>query len=71
MTTTPSILQQAAEVRTVALGLRDQAALPAYQKRHRDTGGLERRASVINTLLAAADTLDQLARSGAQPHEER
>jgi len=58
---TVSVRTQAAEVRTVALGLRDQAALPAYQKRHRETGGLERRAAVCEALFAAADTLDRMA----------
>ena len=58
---TTSVRTQAAEVRTVALGLRNQAELPAFQKRHRDTGGLERRAAVVEALFAAADTLDRLA----------
>lgn len=57
---TISVRTQAAEVRTVALGLRDQAALPAYQKRHRETGGLKRLAAVCEALFAAADTLDGL-----------
>lgn len=61
-----SVEMQAAEVRTVALGLRNQSELPAFIERHEKTGGLERRARVVAALFAAADTLDQIARDDAK-----
>lgn len=61
-----SVTVQAAEVRNVALGLRNQMELPAFQTRHAKTGGMERRAECVENLFAAADTLDQIARDDAK-----